>query len=283
MKIISREEGKAWLEEAAAASFCTETYRPSSFASPLVTCMREMDADGRHRGDHQGYQHHEAGELPGLFGGEPTRWDAWDSLWTWSPGGANGTGRGGGGCMGCLHGRWARHQTPHERSAHELVACTQCGVLQDPLGYHLDAQMQQAPDGSCFSCRLWWVRAEQYAGRLPYDRKGQRAVHPHDAAGSPLGSAGLYTWSPGSHGAFGGRRYVVKWDNDGMTVGPDDVLWYGGMIPWWWLDAFPPNGTVTAADRVASTTGRPDGAMGGLHGNEWPDFTGGPSPHTKEL
>lgn len=254
---------------------CTDTYNTSGWTGRRevtpVQCVREVDGEGRHRGDHQGWQPMPAGEST-LFG-EVTRWDAWQKLWTWREG-AHGTARGGGSCLHC-NGHPLQPQT-HDRSAHALIPCTQCGALHDPLGHHLDAAMQQAPDGSCFSCRIWWSRAEQYAGRLPYDKPGMRPVRPHPDSPSFGGTGRLYTWCPGGHGAFGGTRYTVRWD-DGAEAGPDDVLWDGGAIPWWWLDAFPPNSTVTYENRVASSTGRRHGRMGGVGGNEWPDYTGSPS------
>jgi hypothetical protein len=224
---------------------CSNTYDANRWSTnreaSLVRCFREVDALGRHKGSHQGWQDMPAGEYTTL--GKVTRWGAWQQLWTWSEGGASGSSRDPG-CQQCLHDQWRPGSDRHEVADHALIECPQCGALHDPFGHFRDNQMQQAPTGSCFQCALWWVRAGWFAGRLrsPSDRR--RGIRPHDHSEVFGGTGRLYSWCPGGHGAFAGRRYSVRWD-DGTEVGPDDVLWDGGAIPWWWLDAFPPNGVIT--------------------------------------
>lgn len=86
----------------------------------------------------------------------------------------------------------------------------------------------------------WWERlAEEYAAQTP------ESPVVHIRAHGDTGKVGLYTWSPGSTGAFGGRRYVVTLD-DGRVLGPASSLWHRGFIPDDMLDRFPPNARITA-------------------------------------
>lgn len=215
----------------------------------VVTCIRPVDKLGRHKGAHQGWQAMPAGirKRPDWAGGDIT-YDAWDRLWEWTAGGSVGyTNMVGKTCLGCQD-QPARRNKPftHKPEDHTWLTCGLCGCLYDRWGYHRHGDYLETPE-ACFQCRLWWQRAEVYAGRLPAPRNGhrleQRMVVPHPYSPRFATTGRIYTWSPKVTGAFGGWACRVTWD-DGMTVGPSSCLWDGGTIPWWHEADFPPNGII---------------------------------------
>lgn len=237
---------------------CTSTYQPQQYRKPgdpipaPLRCVRPVLPDGRHRGDHQGWEQKPAGErevrsiVDGAWVTSTETWGPWSGLWTWSDrAGARGDARLRE-CQGC-NGHPHTAQT-HTREDHAYITCPSCGCWHDPHGHSREWSSR------CFTCRLWEDRAEKYArGDAVRDtRRGMagrwsRPVRPHDDA--LAGHPRLYGWSHGHGGAFGGAQFTVTWD-DGQTAGPADFLWDSGAIPWWMLDRFPPNATVTRGDQV---------------------------------
>lgn len=231
---------------------CLATYRPSPYLadSATLTCERtDLDDQGRHRGQHHGWEDYPATERPVSIP-DPDRpgWTTWGTepvpagrrLWTWDRGGAQ--------------GNTARDVEP--------APCPECGTpfypssrvpveaarfAGSPDAY---AVADQDPTTACFACRLWAERAEAYTAgwqtpprsRGSYAvRRSSRLIRLRQADGTP--SPRLNAWSEGSSGAFGDRQFTVRWD-DGDQRGPASSLWDSGEIPWWLDDLFPPNGEV---------------------------------------
>lgn len=253
---------------------CTDNYVPQAFRAPgdpaptPIPCVRDVDEEGRHRGDHQGWEPMPAGSretrtiVNGAWVTGTEEWGPWHRLWTWSAGGSSGSARKGPGytCMGC---RPDAHRRTHEPEDHGWQTCPSCGVTHDPHGYSRFG----LPDdlaGVCFSCALWEDRARTYALDAPLQdtRRGMRGrwsrpVRPHGDTLAGSAPPRLYGWSHGHGGAFGGMHHTVTWDT-GETDGPADFLWDSGAIPWWMLDRFPPNATVQrggVVPRAGYTTG----------------------------
>lgn len=217
-------------------STCTAVYKTSAYVKQErvaveVFCFREVDAQNRHRGGHQGWQampRIKAGDHGSIAGRLQPAEDIppWARLWTWSEGGATGDTR---------------------QDASLLMACDECGTLfqtqrDDKMSSDSHSPARKVPDPvppdgrTCWRCRLWVRRALEFA------EPGSRWVRPHDEA--PFGdTAYLYSWSPGSSDGFAGRCYRVTWD-DGRTVGPASSLWGAGHIPWEFEDRFPPNARI---------------------------------------
>lgn len=237
---------------------CTATYRDTFFRdTDPVSCFREVDDTGRHRGDHQAVMHVLATppdpDFPFLGEGRP----AYDRLVTWDRGGSSSQAYDpdvpNTNCM-CVNA--VRRGDDHRLRAlghlpgdHRWATCSDCGVITDAT---------RPEPARCFSCGFWAERVEAYANPDPapvHNRRGHgkqwsRFVRPHlDAPVVDDQDVWLYGWSQGSEGAFGGRQAVVTWD-DGVTVGPASSLWSSGRIPWWLLDKFPPNGTIEWRDTI---------------------------------
>lgn len=226
---------------------CTATTRmtlsPYQPEHPSVACFRDVDADGRHRGEHQGIDHIPAnpGDPSAPFPPAREPRPAFDRLVTWSNGAQSQTYDPAVPNTNCMCVRAAargdQHQLRilrHTPADHRWATCSGCGVIFDA----------KRPDPvSCSTCSYWQERIRLYGSTGP---KGERFVRAHDDRLSAGEGAWLYVWSPGHGGAFGGRQFTVTWD-DGTSVGPADYLWSNGRIPWWFVDHFPPNGTIVAA------------------------------------
>lgn len=251
---------------------CTAVYHQQRLSltgppPPPIPCFRDVDEQGRHRGDHQGWERMPAGEretrsiVDGAWVTGTEAWDAWDRLWSWSSGGASGSARFRS-CQGCNgHPRAPQTHTPED---HALITCPACGALHDPRGNSRWDIHPDVPADWCFGCALWETRAITYAlntatpdRRIPGRWSRPVRVHP----GGRMDPGRIYGWSHGHGGAFGGLHVTVTWD-DGQTAGPADYLWDGGSIPWWLTDRFPPNATVEVGEKVAragytTRTGQP--------------------------
>lgn len=163
---------------------------------------------------------------------------AWRRLVTWSHSGSSASSaslR----CRDCVEAKTFGGARSHPQSAHRYEPCIDCGTLHNCVA---------GEPGRCTMCAIWHDNLTRFTSQRPgtRDRRG-RAAH---VLVRPDGSDDLYSWSPGSTGGFGGRRYVVTVrDTDGVehTFGPADSLWFSGTIPTWLRDAFEPNGTITAA------------------------------------
>jgi hypothetical protein len=206
-------------------SICTVVTTPA-LSKQVVTCMREVDENGRHRGQHQGIEHVPY-QVHTLLGQEKVC-EAYDRLVTWSASGSSSqkydpdqpnT--------NCTCGRGTYNRTGHQPEDHRWANCAGCGIIFDSKG-----------EPSCFNCGYWQERVDNYGKVMA---KGQRFVRAHDDDLSH--EPWLYVWSPGHGGAFGGRKFTVTFD-DGTVVGPADFLWSNGRIPWWLVDRFPPNARI---------------------------------------
>jgi len=236
-------------------TICTATTRmtisPYDRDSPDITCTREVNTDGRHIGEHQGIHHRP--EVPGdpdsPYPTQQRPIPAYDSLVTWEVGGAQSQRYdpevANTNCV-CV-GATTRGEDVvvarlgHRPEDHRWATCVDCGIIHDTT---------KPADSRCSSCTFWSTAYHEYhAGPVTTGRhRGARRLRFHDDTLSP-GAPRLYAWSPGSMGAFGGRRFIVHCD-DGTTLGPADSLWDNGQIPWWMIDAFPPNARVTPHDQV---------------------------------
>lgn len=203
---------------------CTATTRPflSRPEQPDVVCFRTVTGDGRHVGDHQGIEH--------------VATSGFDRLLTWGDdGGASGVtyapDKPSTNCS-CSN---PSARVNHRPQDHRWATCVGCGVIHDTTSEGASL---------CGGCGIWLRRAAEYA---LVATNGARYIRPRE---DPVFGTGthLYRWAPGSRDGFGGRRYIVRWD-DGQSAGPADALWSGGRIPWWMLDRFPANGTIEPAAR----------------------------------
>lgn len=212
---------------------CGETYRIFS-GDPYATCSKQVDEYGLHKGEHQGFVMSPAVEpKPDGASWERDGRPAGVQVMTWD--------RGGGmarnivssvNCLRCKDG-------DHDLQAHAPRFCAECGNLYDPTGHIREYMMEDPRYDHCFSCALWLDRADHFGVQQANGNRSLRE-HPSEAQMDPNR---LYTWCPGGHGAFGGRKFAVAW-SDGTTVGPDDVLWDGGEIPWWLRSRFSPNAVI---------------------------------------
>jgi hypothetical protein len=195
---------------------CTEVFKHvTRYAPPVefeeVPCFRELDENGRHKGQHQG-------------------WTVQHRLATWDTSGSS---------VSRLHEDWNAYTN-----------CTICGLLHAGHG-PVGTEFVGSPDsfhpgepiqGACFHCRLWARRAIRHQQGWVTERvrrsrpKVSRTVRFHDDDAQPS----LLTWLDGSSGAFGDRKFHVRWDN-GDERGPASSLWHSGFLDWWVIDQFPPN------------------------------------------
>ena len=195
------------------------TMGPADKDQPDIACVRPLNENGRHTGAHQGFH-----DLPHL---------GYVRLVTWDPSGSTST----------------RYDTDQP-----FTECALCGVLHNNTTGNPD---------TCTLCNFWTSHATTYATERETaltdwttilaggtTRQRRRIVVPHpkntDQPFTELtDTLTMYSWAPGSKGAFGGRRYSVTFD-DGISTEPADSLWFGGTIPWWFADQFPPNATITS-------------------------------------
>jgi hypothetical protein len=229
---------------------CTATKRetvrygyPPEFVT--IPCERaDLDDQGRHRGQHHGWQDMPAGERsirvpdpakPGWTIEGTEKYDAWRRLWTWNEGGAAGTNR--------------RETNP--------TACPSCGTLSYPeSSVPSEAVLYTgSPDAyavagqpnpvECYHCRLWAERITAFTAgwqrRGPRDHRLTRLIRLRNDDGTA--SPRLNSWADGVTGAFGDRKVTVRWD-DGDQRGPQSSMWDGGAIPWWLDDQFPTNAVL---------------------------------------
>lgn len=243
-------------------SRCTATYRATLTYSPpthaVIQCERTdaLIIDGRHRGQHHGFQAMPGGERrvsisdpdkPGWSKWGTETYPAWTRMWTWDQGGAQGSSAHPGQvpipCPACGTPRYAEAAVPAEAVLY-TGAPDAYAVAGDT-----DAEV-------CYHCRLWAERVENYTAgwqaRSRKDRRLTRLIRTRDENGTP--SPRLSAWAEGVTGAFGDRRVTVRWD-DGDQRGPASSMWDCGAIPWWLDEHFPPNAVLVpspAATAVGS-------------------------------
>lgn len=137
---------------------CEATYRPYTYPGPPPTigCLRtDLDDQGRHRGQHHAWENVPAGTRQ-VRAPDPARpgwsirvdepYPAWQRLWTWDAGGAQGTSR---------------------RTDGGPTACPECGTPSYPESSVPTEAIKYtgAPDAyavagdpnpqACYHCRLW--------------------------------------------------------------------------------------------------------------------------------
>lgn len=219
-------------------STCPETYRYTvSYYPPtheVIPCFREVDADGRHRGTHQGWVHlpprdpDPTSQLAHLRDGYP----GGDVLLEFDRGGSKRDAAG------------ADYDT--------FEPCPLCGALTPPVASLSEAvRFPGSPDaysvpqpnlgGACFTCRLWAERIEAHAaGWQAKPRQPGRRTRTIRIARDGVPSERLNAWAEGVTGAYGGWEVTVEW-LDGDRRGPASSMWDCGAIPWWLDDQFPVN------------------------------------------
>src|SRR6478752_5220482 len=160
-----------------------------------LQCEREVDADGRHKGQHEAIRHVPAtGDRP-----------AYDRLATWSNDGGKETAA---------------------IDVASLLVCVECGGRYEttgvtnfnpsvaPLSPGATPSSQGEPTpGRCFHCSHWLASAETHAAGWHTEGRGlQRrrcrtvVLHNDDQGWYPNG---LYGWSQGVTGAFGDRKVII--------------------------------------------------------------------------
>lgn len=242
-------------------STCTQSTRGplARKGEPPVQCVREVDDQGRHVGQHQGFE-----EVPPISPDSIPTWSkpsdlalsGYTRIVTWDLGGSRSSAYvlddPANNCS-CKSGKsWVKHQ-PDD---HIWRTCEGCRIIFNSTGV-----------ATCHSCGYWEHRVRDFE---KVGRKGERFVRPH--GDSMAHEPWLYVWSPGRGGAFGGAQYRVTFD-DGTVVGPADYLWSNGRIPWWLVDQFPPNATVEYVDKI-----RRPGHTTGSNGSGSPmTYTGHPN------
>lgn len=206
-------------------TICT-SIRPiysSYFDHDNTVCLKPVDEQGRHRGDHFGWEN-----MPAIKAGAHTLLGRpmpeedippWTRLWTWSQGGSAGS----------------------SRHPHAPAYCSVCATPYfdgDCSGHprSTPCQLDGQTAGRCSHCRIWMRRIEEVnTGKWRY-------LRPHPGQGMSADRA--YSFSPKNPGGFGGMRVTITMDAEhgGEVIASNQAgLWDAGHIPWEFEEYLPPN------------------------------------------
>lgn len=238
---------------------CTSTYTDSyarlSGAEPIaLPCFKQVDDQGRHRGDHQTFQviPFKAGDKTSDFRFMREDRQAFVRLVSFSEGGSESRSYDpkvpNTNCM-CRN----NPRLGHAPEDHHWTTCSDCGSIIDST--------KQFGLSLCFACSHWKRRVDEV-------KAGAQYLRPHEG----MSADRIYTFSASNPGGFGGARFTIILD-DGTVVANDQAgLWDGGSIPWWVDEDLPPNCTIESGSGKTKVPGHTDRFGTPL------TFTDGPEP-----